>query len=402
MSARWAEVAIGEVADPVHRPVQPVPGETYRQVGVRWWGGGVYEREPVDGANTRYATFDRLEAGDIIFNKIWARHGGISVVQPSLTGCYCSGEFPLFRPRENLLSPNWFYWITKARWFWERCDLQSRGTSGKNRIRPEKFVQIRIPLPSLAEQRRIVEKIERLVAKVDEARAMRRDVAGRAGQLVSAEERNVWPDEDLRGAVPLASITTYLGRGRQSEQGDSDHFLIKTQHVQLDRYLPTTLRLAPHAALRVNPDAVVQEGDVLIACSAAGCLGRVASFRNDGRVASTDTHVAIARANRDVVEPDYLYAYLRGAQGQHQLRSRERGDWRREKIGFRLTELNLDDLRAVPVPVPAVAEQKRIVAKVAALRSNVAALVSGQIKVDELLAAFVPAILGRAFRSELG
>ena len=119
------------------------------------------------------------------------------------------------------------------------------------------------------------------------------------------------------------------------------------------------------------------------------------------RLASTDTHVAIARANPAAVNPDYLYAYLRGAQGQYQLRSRERGDWRREKIGFRLTELNLNDLRAVPVPVPPLPEQHRIVAYLDDLRAKTNMLNALQNETSAELDALMPSILDKAFRGEL-
>ena len=44
---------------------------------------------------------------------------------------FCSGEFPLYSPNQELLEPQWFHWITKAKWFWNECDEMSRGTSGK-------------------------------------------------------------------------------------------------------------------------------------------------------------------------------------------------------------------------------------------------------------------------------
>jgi type I restriction enzyme S subunit len=161
------------------------------------------------------------------------------------------------------------------------------------------------------------------------------------------------------------------------------------------------MRLAPHTAAKVKAEAIVQDGDTLIACSAAGCLGRVARFRDEGKTASTDTHVAVARANTGVVHSDYLYAYLRGAQGQHQLRSRERGDWQREKISFRLTELNLNDLRKVPIPLPTLAEQHRIVTELDTLQAEVDALKRLQAKTAAELDALLPAILDRAFKGEL-
>jgi type I restriction enzyme S subunit len=169
----WPTATIGSIATPIERAETPVPGKAYRQIGVRLWGEGVYERETIDGSNTQYAVMNRLEADDIVLNKIWARHGSVSVVQPELEGCYCSTEFPIFRPDFERLEPRWFFWMTRTKWFWSLCDAKSRGTSGKNRIRPDQFLQIEIPLPPLAEQQRIVAKIERLAGKIDEARGLR-------------------------------------------------------------------------------------------------------------------------------------------------------------------------------------------------------------------------------------
>lgn len=150
----------------------------------------------------------------------------------------------------------------------------------------------------------------------------------------------------------------------------------------------------------MSSDALAKPGDVLIACSAAGCLGRVAFFQEEQK-ASTDTHVAIARAKQDVVLPEYLYAYLRGAQGQYQLKSREQGDWKREKVSFRLTELNLADLRRVPVPLPGISEQRRIVAYIEKFTAKINLLRELQAKRSEEVAALRPSILNRAFSGDL-
>lgn len=169
-------ISLHKVATPVERSESPVPGNTYRQIGVKLWGEGAYERESIDGSQTQYKTLSRVEENDIIVNKIWARNGSVTVVSQNLSGCYGSNEFPTFVPIQEELEPRWFYWITKTSFFWEQCDAKSRGTSGQNRIRPEKFLEIEIPLPRIDEQRRIVGRIEELVAKVEEARGLRSQV----------------------------------------------------------------------------------------------------------------------------------------------------------------------------------------------------------------------------------
>jgi Type I restriction modification DNA specificity domain len=82
-----------------------------------------------------------------------------------------------------------FHWLTKTTTFWQQCDEKSRGTSGKNRIRPERFLEIKIPLPALSEQRRIVARIENLAARIEEARGLRhRTVEEAEAMLASARD----------------------------------------------------------------------------------------------------------------------------------------------------------------------------------------------------------------------
>lgn len=214
--------------------------------------------------------------------------------------------------------------------------------------------------------------------KLQELSVLRSQVIEGTSEVVRRAEIEIWPDAMLEGAPSLEEVTSFLGRGRQSAQGESTHFLIKSQHVQLGEYVPTKLTLALDVAAKVALDARTNRGDTLIACSAAGCLGRVCFYDVEGVEASTDTHVAIARPDRDKLLPEYLYAYLRGAQGQHQLRSRERSDWTKEKISFRLAELNQADLRRVPVPLPPIEQQRKIVAHVGRLYQALDAALDAQ------------------------
>ena len=137
-------------------------------------GEGVYERKSIDGAETQYAFFNRCEAGDLIVNKIWARSGSVGVVQNELSGCFVSNEFPLYTANSCIL-PKWLRIITKATWFWQECHLKAQGTSGKNRIKPIKFLEIRIPLPPLAEQQRIVAHLDAIEQRLKRIQRLREE-----------------------------------------------------------------------------------------------------------------------------------------------------------------------------------------------------------------------------------
>ncbi len=175
MSIGWPLVPLAKVARPISRVVSVTSGETYRTIGVRWWGEGAYERQTIDGSQTAAKTLNIVRENDLIINKIWVRHGSTAIASAAVDGCAASGEFPMFELDPSRVMPRWIHWLTKMRPFWDSCDRLSQGTSGKNRIRPELFLTILVPLPPLHEQQRIVAHIEELVGKITQAGELRRE-----------------------------------------------------------------------------------------------------------------------------------------------------------------------------------------------------------------------------------
>lgn len=398
MTPHWPNVALAELLRPASRTERVGPVKEYALVGVRLNGKGPFHRETVLGSTTSATVLSRVQAGDFIYSRLFAWRGAFGVVGPELDGHYASGEFPTFLPADDRLDLNFLRLWFRLPSVLAQVTARSSGSTPttRNRLREDQFLSLEIPLPPLELQRLTIKRLaeaERLIAT---SSRLFSDVGSEASALLSAEELRMWPESALGGAPTLRDVTLYLARGRQSQQGPSEHYLIKTQHVQMGRYVPTRVTLSPEAAARVDAAGTARSGDVLIACSAAGCLGRVAMFEDDRLVASTDTHVAIARPAEGVVLPEYLYAYLRSAQGQVQLRSRERGDWQRAKIGFRLTELNLRDLEQVPVPVPSLQDQRRIVTRVTELRRRIDEIEQHRQAQVHRLATLMAALLSQA------
>jgi type I restriction enzyme S subunit len=399
MNKPWPQVPLGAVLRHRKEFIKIDDLTTYQRPRVQLHAKGIVQRDVVPGSLIKTKKQQVCDIGEFLVAEIDAKVGGFGIVPESLKGSLVSSHYFLFVVDESKLSLRFLDFFIRTPAF--RDQVAAQGSTNYAAIRPAHVLGYTIPLPTLPEQGRLVARIEALSAQIQEGRYLKTQTWQATEELLGGVERDVWPESSLKNAPTLASLTSFLARGRQSEQGISDHYLIKTQHVQQGRYIPSTLRLAPHVSPKVKSEALAKKGDILIACSAAGCLGRVAQFNGDGIFASTDTHVAIARANPLSVDSAYLYAYLRGVTGQHQLRSRERGDWQREKISFRLTELNLNDLRQVPVPAPSFSEQRRIVAELDAVQAQVDALKRLQAESTAELDALLPSILNQAFKGEL-
>jgi type I restriction enzyme S subunit len=398
MSA-WQTVNLGVIVAPVERGEIPIPGNAYRQIGVKLWGEGAYERETLDGAQTRYTQLFRAEAGDIIVNKIWARNGSVAVVPSSLAGCFGSGEFPMFAPNRDKLEPRWMHWITKTPDFWAKCDDKSRGTSGKNRIRPERFLEIQIPLPPIEEQRRIVQRIEELAAKVNEARALRQQAA-EVAQALSLSYSNAvfsgkaihrWPRRSLHEVSEIRSGVT-LGRNLSGRTVRLPY--LRVANVQ-DGYLDLS-EIKEVDILESEIDKwQLLSGDLLLTEGGDwDKLGRGTVWREEIPGCIHQNHIFRVRTNPDHFVPEFLAALIGSPIGKAYFQEAS-------KQTTNLASINQTQLRAFPVFQPPLSEQHRIIAQLNELHQELDALKTLQAETSKELDALMPSVLDKAFRGEL-
>ena len=94
--------------------------------------------------------------GDIVFSKIDARNGAIGILPSDISKAVVTPEFPVFIPYPDRLEGEFVKLILRTGSFLDALRSKASGTSGRKRITPEAFLDLRIPLPSLAEQQSIV------------------------------------------------------------------------------------------------------------------------------------------------------------------------------------------------------------------------------------------------------
>ncbi|MFH0991181.1 MAG: restriction endonuclease subunit S [bacterium] len=372
MSKQFPLAEIRNVAVPVQRAEIPIAGKTYRQIGVRLWGQGAYERESIDGVETKYALLFRVEPGDILVNKIWARNGSVAVVDNDLAGSFGSSEFPIFSPIRSVLNPKWFHWITKTKWFWEACDEKSGGTSGKNRIKPDLFLSIQIPLPPLEEQCRIVARIEELAAQIEEARAIRQQ-AIEENEVIVSYSRAVrftklstrFPNHPLCELISMAS-----GEGLTSSQMDESALFPVYGGGGLNGHYSRYLFEEPKIVI----------GRVGARC---GCV-----FVSEPKSWITDNALYITEFSNNLDSP-YLVQALTNL------------DLRRQANQAAQPVVSQKKINPMRIPIPPLPEQRRIVAELYALQAEVDKLQRLQEETSKELDALRPLILDKAIKGEL-
>jgi len=110
----------------------------------------------------------------------------MGVVPPELDGAVVTNDFPTFNANRSRILPAFLGWLCKTRAFVDSCRIASEGTTNRVRLKERKFLELPIPLPPLEEQQRIVDRIDRLASKIDEAQQLRRRANGECDELCRA------------------------------------------------------------------------------------------------------------------------------------------------------------------------------------------------------------------------
>ena len=152
----WEEKELSEVVEPISRPETVEPGKEYRLIGVRWYLEGAHVHDTVSGDSFVSQSLSRIEENDILYNKMWVSKAAFAVAKPEHAGAFGTGEYPQFRAKAGLDARFLSYAFHVPR-FQHDATALCRGTTGRIRLHPRDFLQLKISLPSLAEQRKIAE-----------------------------------------------------------------------------------------------------------------------------------------------------------------------------------------------------------------------------------------------------
>ena len=375
----WPTVALAEICAPAERYTSPTPGKIYRQLGVRLWGEGAYEREQIDGADTKYANFNRIDADDLVVNKIWARNGAVAVTTQEQAGTYVSTEFPAFILDQTRIVPGWMRLLTKWRGFWKACDEKAQGTSGKNRIKPGQFLGIEIPLPHLAEQQAFVARLDALAEKTRQVEAHLEAVERNAEHLLALRFRDAIAGAPLRAMADVAPLV----RREQSIDLNGSY-----PELGVRSFGKGTFHKPPLLGSEVGTKRLyrIETGDLLFSNVFAweGAIA-IAQTQDAGRFGSH--RFITCKASPDLTTASFLRYYFLTDEGMLKIGEASPGGAGRNRT------LGLEKLMAIEVPTPSLNTQKtfdRLQVEVAALKVKHAAI-------REANAALLPATLERVF-----
>lgn len=293
--------------------------------------------------------------GDVLFAKVTpCMENGKAAVVGQLEGGvgFGSTEFHVLRPTPEV-HPEYIFCFVRQQAFRDRAAAAFAGTGGLQRVPLEFLRRVRLPLPTLPEQQRIVEVL-RQAGTSAQARASRRkcldDVIKAAlDELVLGSDEAQWErlgslvetrygtsvsaDATLETGVPVLRIPNVMGG--QVDLDDMKY--VELTKAELDRLSLTT-------------------NDVLIVRSNGNpnYVGRAAPITEDvcKSLIVYASYLIRLRTNTSRLLPEYLSAFLNSAYGRAAMRNAIR-------TTAGQSNLSGENLVKVRLPVPSFAHQAR-------------------------------------------
>jgi type I restriction enzyme S subunit len=323
-------------------------------------------------------------AGAIVFPKIGAAIA--TNKKRLLTRASCIDNNVMAVAPRSALEPRFLFYLFAGKNLSEFAN-----DSNPPSIRKTTVEEWQIPVPPLAEQRRLVARIETLTSRLEQARQARQAALAEAETAQAALVDAVFVKRE--GEWDEATVKQLCG---QPQYG-------YTESASRERVGPHFLRITDIQDGNVNWETVpfcvcaepakyrLADGDIVFARTGA-TTGKSYLAHNPPEAVFASYLIRIRPGER--VLPEYVWWYFRSS-----------GYWASVFSGVddgNRPNMNGSKLAAVRIPFPKSRdEQRRIVGRLDALAAKQTDLRRLQTETEAELAAFTPALLAKAFHGEL-
>ena len=320
-----------------------------------------------------------------------------STIFKNLPNTYGAGTTELVILRPIKVYTKFYLYLFKSDWYVKEGTKYFKGVVGQQRVHKEIFTDLHIPLPPFAEQQRIVEEIEYWFALIDQIEQDKSDLQTAIrqtkskildlaihGKLVPQDPNDEPASELLKRINPKAEITCDNGHSEKLPKGwittqlnnlaeikngyafKSSKYvssngvrIIRIANVQ-DGYIEDKMpQFYPFEEMGTLKDFILKDWDMLM--SLTGNVGRVGILTREFLPAALNQRVAHIEERSNVVEKRFLFYLF------------QTKDFLKDclKSGKGVAQLNISTewLKHYIIPLPPLAEQQRIVAKIEELFS---------------------------------
>jgi type I restriction enzyme S subunit len=303
----------------------------------------------MSGVDTSYKTLNRIHSGQIVYSRLKAFEGAITVAPLDLIEGYASQEFPTFTCGPDLL-PDFFKLVTTSPRLWDDLQNLSTGMGGRReRVKPTDFLTIPISLPPVCEQRRIVDVMAAVEAEIDALEDERES----ARQVLSAVRSRVASSTEVHLSEVLSGIDS--GKSVMTSGGapvDGQPRILRLSAVRPGVFDADEAKLLDDTA-GFSDDLLVRNGDLLVTRSNTPDRVGYCAVARDVPVATYLPDLIWRLRLRETCRSDYLEHLLAAEEVRARVTATASG------TSSSMQKINKRGFSSVRIPLPSLEEQER-------------------------------------------
>ena len=363
----WKTVKLGDICqigDGNHSSNYPKSSEMVKQ-GVPFLRAGNIQSGTISDKDLKFITLKKhlilkkghLKKGDVLITN--RGEIGKTAIVPKIFESKSKFSGSLAVSRERLLSAFLYYVLNTPS---ARASFKSRQTgTALQQLTIRQIKQLEIPLPPLAEQERIVAKLDAAFAEIDGA-IERAQVKEKEIQKLKACLLNISLSSDAveSETLKLGDLCDVITKGTTPTsvgfkfESDGINFIKVESLTSNNGFIPAKFAKISTDCNESLKRSQLQKGDILF--SIAGALGRTAVVTEDILPANTNQALAIIRLKSNIEIDTRFLLYLLNSDTTREQSERNKG-------GVAQQNLSLTQLKNYDVYLPSFTEQQQIVAR---------------------------------------
>ncbi|WP_369769457.1 restriction endonuclease subunit S [Flavobacterium sp. WC2416] len=152
----WEVISLSAVLEQIKNSVKPEKDKLYKQIGIRSHAKGIFYKEAVTGESLGNKSVFAVEPDCFMVNIVFAWEHAIAKTTTAELDMIVSHRFPMYKPLASKLDLDYLLFFFKSKKGKDLLGLASPGGAGRNKTLGQKeFLKLKIPLPSINEQKAI-------------------------------------------------------------------------------------------------------------------------------------------------------------------------------------------------------------------------------------------------------
>ena len=396
MSKSWQEMPLGEVLT----ERQEIPKEQDLLTGniriiskIGFNDGKIQLREET---NTRTKMI-LIRPGDLVVSGINAAKGAIAIYgEENEKPVTATIHYGSYIPNKNKVETKYLWWLLRSNTFKE---LLTRYVPGgiKTELKAKRLLPVPIPLPPLLEQCRIVKKVEAIQKKIESANVLNKQIATGTENILSQIIQKIF-NEGMDRNWKKSLLGDYVEHDcyGTSEKASSDEDgipVLRMGNIQNGRIIFDDLKYL-HLNDQTKEKLLLHQGDILInRTNSAELVGKCAVFQGERQFVFASYLIRL-KLDTKRADPELVAYYINSPYGRKYFLSEKK-----QMTGQ--ANVNAKKIKSLPIALPNIEEQKRIVAFLKGIEKKVATLKNIKMKVIESINAMKLSVLDKAFKGEL-